>query len=118
PLAHDDENAVQGGQQGAKVLVETWTRLDDWGFLQAHASWAQPFQDYSGRVRLGYRFNPAWSAGLEGAAFGNVNHDQGRAGAFVRLEWNRGEISVSAGADGDQNSIYGAYGSLNAMFRF
>lgn len=118
PLAFDDENAVQGAGRGAKVALETWLRLGDWGFVQTDLNWSQPFAAYSARLRIGTRLNPAWSAGLESAAFGNANHDQGRAGAFLRFEWSRGEVSLSAGAGGDNHEITGGYGSLNAMLRF
>ncbi len=117
-LAFDDENAVQGSKRGAKGALETWVRLGEWGFVQTDVNWSQPFQAYSGRLRLGHRLNPAWSWGLETAVFGNANHDQGRAGGFLRFEWSQGEVSLSGGAGGDQTEISGAYGSLNAMLRF
>lgn len=118
PLAIDDENAVQGAGRGVKLALETWVRLGEWGFVQTDVNWSQPFAAYSSRLRLGTRLNPAWSTGLETAIFGNANHDQGRAGAFLRFEWSRGEVSLSAGAGGDSHAITGAYGSLNAMLRF
>ncbi len=117
-LAIDDENAVQGSKRGLKGALETWLRLGEWGFVQTDVNWSQPFQAYSARLRFGHRLNPAWSWGLEAAVFGNANHDQGRAGGFLRFEWSRGEISLSTGAGGDQHEISGAYGSLNAMLRF
>ncbi len=118
PIAIDDENGVQGAKRGAKVILETWTRLSDWGFLQADVNWSQPFESYGGRVRLGYLVGSGWSTGLEAAAFGNLNHDGGRAGGFLRYEWNRGEISMSAGADGDHKHIGGGYASIGALLRF
>ncbi len=118
PIAIDDENGVQGTKRGVKVVLETWTRLSDWGFLQADANWSQPFESYGGRVRLGYLVGSGWSTGLEASAFGNLNHDGGRAGGFLRYEWNRGEISVSAGADGDREHVGGAYASVGGLLRF
>ena len=50
-LAIDDENAVQGSRYGFKGVLETWTSLGDWGFVQADVNWSQPFQAYGGRLR-------------------------------------------------------------------
>jgi hypothetical protein len=118
PIAIDDENGVQGGKRGLKVVLETWTRLSDWGFLQADVNWSQPFESYGGRARLGYFLGSGWSTGVEAAAFGNLNHDGGRAGAFLRYEWSRGEVSLSAGADGDHKHIGGGYASIGGLLRF
>ncbi|MGD9806920.1 MAG: cellulose biosynthesis protein BcsS [Hyphomicrobiaceae bacterium] len=114
----DDNNAVQGQKTGAKVVIETWTRLADWGFFQLDANWSQPFETYSGRVRLGQFLGGGWSAGLEAAAFGNLDYDGGRAGAFVRYDWQGAEISVSGGLDGNLNGIESGYASIGLTTRF
>ncbi len=118
PLATDDENAVQGENAGVKLVLETWTRLSDWGFVQADANWSQPFESYGGRLRLGYVMNPSWSTGLEAAVLGNLDYDGGRLGAFARYAWPRGEISVSAGVDGDRTDVGSGYASVSALARF
>ncbi|MEZ5817595.1 MAG: cellulose biosynthesis protein BcsS [Hyphomicrobiaceae bacterium] len=118
PLDADGDNAVQGTRSGIKLVVETWTRLADWGFFQADANWSQPFEAYGGRIRLGHNLSGGWSVGLEAAAFGNLNHDGGRAGAFARFAWDKGEISLSAGLDGDLERIGGGYASIAALTRF
>ena len=118
PIALDDENGFQGDRLGLKLALETWTRLSDWGFLQVDASWSQPTDSYAARLRLGYRLWSGWSLGPELSAFGNLMPDQGRAGAFIRFEWDRGEVSLSAGALGDQRGAEEAYGTINALFRF
>lgn len=118
PIALDDENGFQGDRSGVKLALETWTRLADWGFLQADASWSEPSESSAARVRLGYRIGPSWATGLELAAYGNLIPDQGRAGAFVRFEWSRGEISLSAGTAGDRLRTGESYGTINAMLRF
>jgi hypothetical protein len=123
-LAFDADNTVQGDKIGAKLVLETWTRLGDWGFVQADMNWSQPFDTYGGRLRLGYRLDPNWSAGLEAAAHARPL-DQGRplnlgarTGAFLRFEWTNGEVSLSSGVDGNRDEVDGIYGSLNATFRF
>ena len=118
PVLLDDDSPFQGGRRGLKLALETWTRLADWGFVQADVSWSSPRDAYGGRARLGYRLDANWSTGLEISASGNGFPDQGRAGGFVRLEWSAGEISVSAGTVGDDRDALGAYGTLNALLRF
>ena len=118
PIALDDENGLEGSRLGVKLALETWTRLGDWGFLQADMSWSEPRNSTSGRARIGYRLGPSWSAGLEVAMFGNLIPDQGRVGSFVRFEWQAGEISLSAGGAGDDLRPDGGYATLNALLKF
>ena len=118
PLAVDDENLIQGRKRGAKLVLETWSRLADWGFLQVDASWSEPFDTYGGRLRLGYFWTGAWSAGIEASAYQNISHDGGRAGAFVRYERNGSELSWSIGLDGDRDRIGSGYSSVAFTVRF
>jgi hypothetical protein len=118
PLQFDEDNTVQGRRQGAKVVLETWTTLSERAFLQLDGSWSQPFESYGSRARLGYRVTPAWSVGVEASAYGSSNHLGGRSGAFVRFEWAGGEVSLAAGAQGDEDAISAAYGSVSALVRF
>ncbi|MGE0768004.1 MAG: cellulose biosynthesis protein BcsS [Hyphomicrobiaceae bacterium] len=118
PIEADDDNGVQGRRRGPKVVLETWTRLADWGFFQLDANWSQPFEAYGGRIRTGYFLGNGWSSGLETAVFGNLNHDGGRAGAFARYDAQWGEVSVSAGFDGDRDRIGGGYASMGVIVRF
>ena len=118
PIMLDDENGLEGTRRGLKLAIETWTRLGSWGFVQADMSWSAPLDSYAGRVRLGYRLDAHWSAGTEASVYGNGVPDQGRAGGFVRLEWEAGEISLSSGVAGDEHRASGVYGTLNALLRF
>jgi hypothetical protein len=118
PLDFDDENAIQGTRRGTKVVLETWTRLADWGFLQVDANWSEPFEAYGGRVRLGHFLADGWSAGIEGSAFGNLNYDGGRAGAFARYDWGSGEVSLSGGFDGNRDHVGSGYVSVGMTTRF
>ncbi len=114
----DTENSVQGKKSGVKAALETWLNIADKAFIQSETSWTEVFDTYGGRVRLGYRINPAVSMGLEGAANGNAVYDSGRAGSFARFEWSHGEISASGGVAGDRASVQGGYGSVGLLFRF
>lgn len=118
PILLDDENGLEGSRRGLKLAIETWTRLGDWGFAQADMSWSAPLDSYAGRVRLGYRLDANWSAGVEASAYGNGVPDQGRAGGFVRLEWATGEVSLSSGLAGDERKADEIYGTLSALLRF
>lgn len=115
---HDIENPVQGSRYGFKGALETWLTLGEYAFVQTDTSWSQVFNAYSARLRGGYRLHPAWSTGLELGATGNAAHDSGRLGAFLRLEWNFGEISVSTGGAGDRSGLTGPYSSIALMIRF
>ncbi len=117
-LAFDNRNAVQGSRVGFKGALETWLNIDNWAFLQTDMSWSQPFEAYGGRLRAGYRINPALSTGLEAGVHGNANHDAGRLGTFLRFEWTAGEISAAAGFAANSHDVTGAYGSLGMMIRF
>lgn len=117
-LAVDNRNSVQGTRFGVKGAIETWLNIDNKAFLQTDLSWSQPFEAYGGRVRAGYRINPAFSSGLEVGVHGNANHDAGRFGSFLRFEWTAGEISASAGLAANSHEITGAYGSIGMMLRF
>ncbi|MGE0698128.1 MAG: cellulose biosynthesis protein BcsS [Hyphomicrobiaceae bacterium] len=120
PIALDDENGFQGERYGPKLIVETWTRLSDLGFLQADASWSQPLDSFSSRLRLGWRLGEALSLGPELSVYGHSAgiDESGRVGAFARLEWASGEISVSTGMAGNLDRTEGPYGSVNALLRF
>jgi len=118
PLDADSENAIQGRKRGLKVVLETWTRLADWGFFQVDANWSEPFEVFGGRIRLGYFVGRGWSAGLESAAFGNLAHEGARSGIFGRYDWSGGEISISAGVDGDHERIGSGYASAGVTVRF
>lgn len=118
PLDVDEDNFVQGRKSGTKIVLETWSRLADWGFFQIDANWSEPFKAYGGRLRLGHFLDESWSVGLETAAFGNRDYSGGRIGAFARYEWAAGEISISAGADGDLDRIGSGYGSVAFSTRF
>ena len=114
----DTKNPVQGKSDGVKGAIETWLNVADKAFVQSEMNWTEVFNTYGGRVRLGYRINPALSMGLEAAANGNAVYDSGRAGSFARFEWSGGEISASGGVAGDRSSVQGGYGSAGLLFRF
>ena len=114
----DTENSVQGAKRGMKAALETWLSIGDIGFVQTETSWSQVFDTYGGRIRAGYRLNPAFSIGLEGAVNGNTVYETGRGGAFARFEWNRGEISASGGMAGDHAGATSGYGTIAVLFRF
>lgn len=115
----DLENDVIGADLGVKTVLETWLELDSrrWASLDVSGSTVHG-GDYSAKARAGYRVLPELSLGLEGAAAGDGEHGNGRGGAFLRYTWSSGEISAAAGGSIDGSGSSGAYGALNALYRY
>lgn len=97
----DPTNAVQGSETGALGQIELWRNIGGSGFLSFDTSYAQPFDGYSAKLRLGRRVSERFSAGLEAGALGNEEYDSGRGGLFLRLHRGRTEITLSGGLSGD-----------------
>lgn len=119
----DNENLAYGLDWGPKGAIELWLNMGDdmWG--SADLTWSAAHNTRSARARIGYRFQPKFSIGLEGRfnideqgdcdiGWDQSNNcelqyrpdneqtsiiDYSRAGAFARYEWEGGEISVSGG---------------------
>lgn len=108
----DPAASVQGTRFGGKVAVETWLNLGDRAWTALDLSWASHYQDYAGRARLGWRFMPQLSAGLEAGAVGNFDCDILRAAAFLRYELASGEVSLSGGVSSD--AMLDGKGNLDA----
>jgi Cellulose biosynthesis protein BcsS len=98
----DPETSIRGLGFGGKVAVETWWNIGDQAWTAVDLSWGSLYQSYAARTRLGWRFMPALSVGLEAGAVGNLDCDIVRVGAFVRYELASGEISISGGASNDK----------------
>lgn len=120
----DPENLAIGLDWGPKLKAELWLNIgqDMWGSLDA--GWTSAHEAVSGRIRVGYRWWPKMSVGLEGrvdfdaqgrcdmhwnpddACAGQFKFenepaadllDYSRAGAFLRYAWDGGEISTAVG---------------------
>ncbi len=98
----DPETTIRGAGFGGKVALETWWSISDRAWSSVDASWGSLRDTYAARARLGWRFLPALSAGLEAGAVGNVECDIARVGGFLRYEWASGEVSLSGGASNDK----------------
>jgi hypothetical protein len=99
---NDPAARIHGPGLGGKVAIEGWLNLSDRAWTAVDLSWGSVDQSYAGRVRLGWRFIPELSAGLEADAVGNIDCDIIRAGAFVRYELTSGEMSIAGGIANDQ----------------
>lgn len=97
----DPETTIRGPGFGAKAALETWWTITDRAYSSLDVSWSTLHDSYAARARLGWRFLPALSAGLEAGGAGNRETDIVRAGGFVRYEWATGEISASGGFSND-----------------
>lgn len=123
----DLETVAIGDEAGVKGVIELWLNIGERGWGSLDLSWASAHNTRTARARLGYRFWPKLSLGLEGGI--NVDAqgdcrigtkgangckalydkrvdqsgllDYARAGAFARYEWGVSEASISAGVLGD-----------------
>jgi hypothetical protein len=98
----DPETIIRGRGLGGKAVLESWWDISDQAWTSLDLAWASLYDSYSARARLGWRFTPAVSAGLEAGAGGNVEGDMVRLGAFLRYEWASGEFVVSGGVANDR----------------
>ena len=77
------------------------------------------FQQYWSLARVGRRFGPRLSLGLEGGALGNVEYAAGRGGGFVRADLRAVELTLSGGFTGnyleDEPSGYVSLGVYRAF---
>ena len=64
----DPDNAVQGSAVGLKLVVDSWLDVSPLWFLSADAAYGTAFQQYWSLARVGRRFGPHLSLGLEGGA--------------------------------------------------
>ena len=124
--SHDAENpfsSLDGTGAGAKGVLETWWNVNEHIWLGTDLAYGSLHDSYLVRVRLGHRFTPHFSLGLEGGAAGSLDTDIVRAGGFLRYEWASGEVSVSAGLaregfDFLWDDTTGAYATVSVLTRF
>ena len=85
----------------ASVEAENWIDLSPTLYLSADVAYGTAFQEYWGLARLGFRFTPRLSLGIEGGALGNEEYNTGRGGGFLRLHLRAAEIMLSSGFTGN-----------------
>ena len=110
---------MQGSAVGLKLVVESWLDVSPLWFLSADAAYGTAFQQYWSLARVGRRFGPRLSLGLEGGALGNEEYDAGRGGGFVRADLRAVELTLSGGFTGnyleDEPSGYVSLGVYRAF---
>jgi Cellulose biosynthesis protein BcsS len=120
----DDPDARDTGTRaGGKAVIETWWNVTDQVWTSVDFSWSTLGNVYGSRARIGWRWWPQLSVGLEGGATGSWDYDTARIGGFARYEWPSGEMSVSGGVSGDGPSsgfvdVHGAFATINVLKRF
>jgi hypothetical protein len=117
----DDPDADVGTHFGAKAVLETWWNITDRAWTSVDLSWTTLHDVYGARARLGWRFWPALSLGVEGGATGSWDYETTRIGGFVRYEWTNGEASLSGGLASDGSGwvdVHGPFATLNVLTRF
>lgn len=116
---HDPGYALDGAAIGLKLAFEGWFDLTAAVWSAVDLSWSKAHSTYATRGRIGWRVLPALSLGVEAAAFGNVEGDGGRSGAFARFEWAGGEVSATGGYTGSSVRTPDApFGAVNVTVRF
>ncbi len=135
----DRPGLLSGSEIGFKGVLEFWLNIDaDW-YASLDLAYASAHETRSARARVGYRFDPQFSFGVE-ARFNQDSQadykmsaaerpelqtdplDYAWIGAFARYEWDTGEISASAGVNAgglapggwfeDDPSVYGTISFL------
>jgi hypothetical protein len=120
----DDPDASNlGAQVGGKGVFEAWWNVTDQIWTSLDLSWSTLDSVYGSRVRVGWRWWPQLSVGVEGGAAGSWDYDTARVGGFVRYEWTTGELSVSGGVSGDGPSngfvdVHGPFATFSVLTRF
>jgi hypothetical protein len=120
----DDPDATNlGTRVGGKGVVETWWNVTDRLWASVDLSWSTLDRVYGSRARVGWRWWPQLSVGVEGGAAGSWDYDTARVGGFARYEWATGELSVSGGVSGDGPTtgfvdVHGPFATVNVMTRF
>ena len=120
----DDPDASNlGSRVGGKGVFEAWWNVTDQVWASLDLSWSTLDSVYGSRARVGWRWWPQLSVGVEGGAAGNWDYDTARVGAFARYEWTTGELSVSGGVSGDGPSngfvdVHGPFATFNVLTRF
>jgi hypothetical protein len=122
-VVDDPEARDAGTRLGEKAVVETWWNVTDQVWASTDLSWSSLGKVYGSRARVGWRWWPQLSVGLEGGATGSWDYDTARIGGFARYEWASGELSVSGGASGDGPSsgfvhVHGPFATINILTRF
>lgn len=118
-------NNSPGANLSAKLLIESWLNLTPKAFAQLDAGWTNLRDTITLRARIGYRALPSLSVGPEVGYWSGITiheldfnrADAWRYGAFVRFEWNSGEVSLSAGVSDEPHDSH-FYATLNALLRF
>jgi hypothetical protein len=90
----DPETTIRGPGLGGKAALETWWNISDRAWSSVDVSWSSLHDSHAARARLGWRFLPALSAGLEAGSAGNRESDIVRLGGFLRFEWERRSMAI------------------------
>lgn len=96
----DPSNPVQGLDYGPKVVLELWLNMGPDAWSSVDLNWTSAHQTYAAQARTGYRVLDEVSVGVEARIDGNALDKDARGGAFVRYEWQGGEISIAGGVAG------------------
>ncbi len=115
---YDTATGVQGAAKGAKAALEVWHNWSPKLWTSLDVSAAQVHRTYAAQLRVGWRFDPSWSAGPEASLIGHTEAALQRAGGFLRYESLGDEFTISGGHMRARGDIPSAYGTVQYLRRF
>lgn len=113
-----DPKSGAGRAAGAKLILETWTELDDDWFLTFDGQWGSSGPFSTASARLGGRALDWLAIGPEAGWVEDGGYRAARIGAFARIDSSFGEVTLSAGAVHQLNEATGAYAGASLLTRF
>jgi hypothetical protein len=117
-LAADPANPVVGTSVGLKGLFEIhWRALQSF-VATASLSASTVNRSYMTRTALVHEFQPAFRAGIEAAAFGDVRYSELRAGVLIRTRLTAAELTLAAGMLSNSDKGSGAYTTFSLYAPF
>ncbi|MGI9407182.1 MAG: cellulose biosynthesis protein BcsS [Hyphomicrobiaceae bacterium] len=114
----DADNPVVGEVWGGKLTVEGWMNIGEASFASLDASYATPFQSYSGQVRYGQSIWDRLWIGGELGGYGNEELNAGKLGGFLRWQTGWGTFWLAGGVSGDYDDPSTPYGSFTYVKSF
>ena len=101
---------------GLKLVAESWLDVSPPWFLSADAAYGTAFQQYWSLARVGWRFGPRLSLGLEGGALSNEEYNAGRGGGFVTIDLRAVAVTLSGWLKCTAGPASGSAGLIGIAF--
>lgn len=111
--------AVPSGQvTGAKLVVETWSEIDDDWFAAVDGYWASQGPSQGVSARIGWRMLDWLAVGPEAGWTQDGAYQAGRLGAFAFIDSPAGEVTLNVGAIHQLDEATGIYAGASLLTQF